>query len=347
MDHEDCYMYKFVMFAIVGGCICLVGLVCNVISIYAFRSGVVKTPTSYQLIWLAVVDSIYLVTWLVYKALYHAMWYFYENSMYSVDNDHPYWRVIRHVIIVYIRPVFFTAHTCSIWLTVFIAVYRYLAVVKPFTNRYSHIERHGKKYVVLVITMGVFYNIIRFCEFYLRPIKRCDGLVQFVYSRTNFYESHRDSYYLVYITILYSLFIVGLPVIIIIILTARILVAMKKRQNKKKNMQTTASSQGNISIILITIIFIVIICQTPYLVAQILNRAYQNNPCDNKRMFYWTTYVLSALNSAANPFIYFVANKQFRSSLATHCHCTRNNATETIEMESCRTAPSSWSAQYW
>ena len=44
----DCQTYLFVMMTIVGGCICLIGLICNVISLYAFCHGVVYTPTSYR-----------------------------------------------------------------------------------------------------------------------------------------------------------------------------------------------------------------------------------------------------------------------------------------------------------
>ena len=54
--------------------------------------------------------------------------------------------------------------------------------------------------------------------------------------------------------------------------------------------------------------------------------------CNNVGMFAVASYVFTALNSAVNPFIYFVVNKEFRSSLATHCHCTKNDEPEAIEM---------------
>ena len=218
---EACIMYGFVMLTIVGGCICLIGLICNLISLYSFCRGVVSTATSYQLIWLAVVDSVYLFTWFVFLVLYPAMKYFYDG-----ESDLLYWRVTEPIILAYIYPVYYTAHTCTIWLTVFIAVYRYLAVAKPFTNQYRHIERHGQKYVVLVLCMAVCYNIVRFCEYYLVREERSDGLVKFVQQSRNF---DWGVYNLVYLAIMYPVLIIGSPLIIIIIMTARILVAMKKR----------------------------------------------------------------------------------------------------------------------
>ena len=99
-------------------------------------------------------------------------------------------------------------------------------------------------------------------------------------------------------------------------------------------MQTSApSSQGNINVILIAIIIIFILCQTPFTVNVILWGVYGILPfCSSMWRFHVASYVFTALNSAANPFIYFVVNKQFRSSLATHCHCTKNNEPEAIEM---------------
>ena len=327
IDEESCDVYVFVMITIVGGCICLIGLICNLISLYSFCRGVVYTATSYQLIWLAVVDSVYLFTWLVFHALWRAMQYFHAG-----ERDLLYWRVIYPIIVVCIRPVFYTAHTCTIWLTVFIAVYRYLAVVKPFTNQYRHIEPHGQKYVVLVLYMAVCYSIIRFCEFYLVWGEREDGLALFFY---DFRYADWSGYELVYQTIMYTVCIIGSPLIIIIIMTARILVATKKRQNKKKNMQTSAaSSQGNINIILITIIIIFILCQTPFFITTIHWKVNDGWPPAFSSMwrFYYASRVFTALNSAANSFIYFIVNKQFRSSLATHCHCTENNEPEATEM---------------
>ena len=324
IDLESCHVYMFVMVTIIGGCICLIGLVCNMISLYALCGGVVQAATSYQLVWLAVVDSILLVVWSVHFAPGHAMKYF------NVDSDHLYQRVIFPITFVSILLVYYTAQTCTIWLTVFIAVYRFLAVCKPYSKYYSHVERHGQKYVMLVLSMAVLFNIPHCCEWYLVQGER-NGQVNFDMNLTSLGKS--DKYELVYYTIIYSTFVVALPLIVIIIVTVRILMALKKRQSKKRNMQTTTtSSQGNINAVLITVIIIFLICQTPYLATMIRVVYGSCSLCDSCYMFFWTSYVFIALNSAANPFIYFIVNKQFRSLLKTHCQCTRNDGIETIEM---------------
>ena len=321
IDCEDCYMYLFVMVSVVGGCVCLTGIICNVMSLYTFWRGVVQTVTSYQLIWLAVVDTILLLVWFVYYGMFYAMVYFHDGRY--GDPDHVYWRVIVAITPVSIYPLYRIAHTCSIWLTVFIAVYRYLAMGKPYSKQYSHIERHGQKYVVLVLGIAVLYNIPYFCERYFILGER-NGQIKLFYGFTSL---RTGQYKLVYWNIMYGVFVVCLPFMVLFIMTIMILVALKKRQSKKRNMQTSGTSHGNINSILISIIIVFLACQTPYLVAEILRFkvAYYGGGwlfCSSLYKYYRTSLIFPALNSAANPFIYFTVNKKFRSSLATHCHCT-------------------------
>ena len=112
-----CVMYNFVMPGIIGGSINIIGLVCNIGSLVLFRRHVIKTPTTYQLKWLACVDTILLVLYIVYVILFYVMQYLHIN------HDNLYRRVIWPYIQVYIWPVFCIASTSSNWLTVFIAVY--------------------------------------------------------------------------------------------------------------------------------------------------------------------------------------------------------------------------------
>ena len=319
-DDEDCtMMYLLVMLTIVGGSICIIGLICNALSLCVFCRGVAYIPNSYQLIWLVVVDSILLPTWFVIVPLYYANAYFYD-----FERDLLYWRVIEPISSAIIIPVCATAHTCKLWLTVFIAVFQYLAVVKPFTNQHSHIERQGQKYGVLVLCMAVLYNATRFWRGYLERVEGTDGLVRFYFRTRNL--DVRLYYYLVYDSIMFTVLFTGLPLIILIIVTAKILVAMKKRQN---------NSQGNINVILITIFITLLICQTPVLVAKILKPAVSKSfpLCGSMWRFAQGMEVFLVLNSAANPFIYFGVSKQLRSSLALPYQSTRNNGPETIEMD--------------
>ena len=57
----SCRMYDFAMRGIIGGSISVIGIVCYIVSLIVLHQSVIKTPTTYQLQWLAFVDTIFLV----------------------------------------------------------------------------------------------------------------------------------------------------------------------------------------------------------------------------------------------------------------------------------------------
>ena len=95
-----CDMYDFVMTGIIGGFISVIGIACNIDSLIVFRHSVIKTPTTYQLWWLTIVDTIFLVLWFVYVAVFYIINYLYIN------RDNLYWQVMRPYIQVCMWPVF-------------------------------------------------------------------------------------------------------------------------------------------------------------------------------------------------------------------------------------------------
>ena len=317
-----CDMYDFVMKGIVGGVLSVIGIVCNIGS---FRHRVIKTPTTYQLRWLAVVDTMLLVLYCIYVTLYFIMKYL------QLDDNNLYWRVIDAHTEVYIRPVWRITRTSSNWLTLFIGVYQYLAICKPVSNLYRHVERHRQKYVKMVLSMATLCNIP---FFFVHNISQDDrnNIVYFKYNETRFGKS--DFFDLAYENIMELAFNACLPVIILFIVTIRIMVVLRKKQ---RNMHNSDMSNLNINTVLITILRTFIICQLPLIVDTILHFMYDlavitRLECGSFH-FYNAGYmfVFLALNSAARPFIYMVLQNNFTWSLK---HRMRNERAESIEMSS-------------
>ena len=320
-----CEYYDLVMVSIVGGIVCLIGLVCNLISLCTFCRGKVKTPTSYQFQWLAGVDSLFLVLFLSMYAVYYAMRYW----QYHPDNV--YFRVIVPPVRVYIVPLYYIVSASTNWLTVFIAVYRCIAICKPYGNLYHHLERHGQKYVVIVLLMASIYNIP---YFFYKDLVQNEKYCQ-TYFSANVTSLGNSDKFKVYGTIIVPVLSVCIPFIILLSVTTLILVKLRKRSKKKSNMQSAPASKGNVNAVLIGILVTFIIAQFPYVVYFILMNVLRSE-CGSF-MFYFSSIqlVCIAVNSAANPFIYFIMNKEFRSSLGSCCQSVRNsrsNETETNQI---------------
>ena len=216
---------------------------------------------------------------------------------------------------VYIEPLYPIARACTNWLTVFIAVYRCLAICKPYGNLYHHIERHGQKYVVIVLLIAVIYNIPQF--FYhdlVQDEKYCQ--TYFSANRTSWGRSDKCK---VYDRIIFPVLTVCIPFIILLTVTTLILVKLKKRSKKKSNMQSAPAPKGNVNAILICILVTFIITQFPRLVFAILQHVLLGECGSFMWYFHNIQVVCTGVNSAANPFIYFFMNKEFRSSLGSCC----------------------------
>ena len=97
------------------------------------------------------------------------------------------------------------------WLTVFIAVYRYLAICKAYGNVYSHVMLHGQKYVKLIVILIILYNVPLFIEHYLETYDK-DGQVYISFKTIGLFS---DQFYDVYYNYVGAALVVCLPLIIL------------------------------------------------------------------------------------------------------------------------------------
>ena len=312
-EQASCNMYIYVMQGIVGGVLSVIGIVCNIGSFVVFRHHVIKTPTTNQLQWLALVDTILLILYFVYVILS------FMGDYLSTDEQ-----VIYSNITVYIWPVWRIARSSTNWLTLFIGGYRYLAICKPVSNSYLHVERHRRKYVVMVFIVAILCNIPYFFVLDLS----LDVNKNVEYAPIVFIKD--DLFRWVYHSIIYIAITVCLPVIILLIVTIKLMMVLTKMHNS--NM-----SNLDINTVLITILLTFTICHFPLLVCSILHFIHdlagsKSSGCGSL-YFYFSRLVpvFLALNSAANPFIYMVFKDHFTWPLR---HTLRNERAESIEMGS-------------
>ena len=312
----SCRLPNFVIFTLVSGTLCVIGIIGNAASLHMFCIGAVETPTSYQLQALAVVDTVILLTYLFLHSVYGAMDYL------QVGGTPQYSHEIYLITYAIVGPIYHTALMSTIWLTVFIAVYRYLAICKPFSNQYRHLVQHGKKYVAMVLIMVGLYSIPLFCEYRLEQDEKSGHL--------HSVDLTSKEYIMVYHNTMRPVFVTCLPFIILLFVTAKMIKVLRKKQRKKKNMQSAQTSQTDITTILMCITVTFITCQFPRTAYLIL----QPKTISCGSVAYYIDRIQSmfvVVNSAANPVFYFLMNQSFRSALVAHCRRT-NNRSDEIEM---------------
>ena len=314
--YKSCFAYYDIVQSLIPTCICVIGLIGNLLSLWMFCSGAVNIPTAYQLQWLESVDITFIVTWWIVFVLPDTLYYF------NAYSDH-YRDWIQPVLYVCFRPLSNVARSCTVWLTVLIGLYRYLAICHPSNNLTFHATRHGHKYVVLVVILSFLYNIPYFGEYYLHQ----EGFSR-AYKRTDFVS--KELLNVIYPSRVHSVIVVGVPCLILIFVTVSILVELRKREKKKRNMQTTQSTQttqNSVTPMFVTILITFILCELPYFVwygfGEVkIKPTYDYLDCGSF-MFYirWLINLGLLLNSSANGFIYFFLNKTFRDALSARCPC--------------------------
>ena len=360
---ENCDWYYNLVQSLAPSCICVIGVIGNLLSLCMFGSGAIETPIAYQLLWLAGVDITFILTRWVVEVMPHILHYYNER-----DDLTTYQTSIVSVLTVCLRPLSYVTRSCTVWLTVLIGLYRYLAVCHPYNNLTSHCTRHGHKYVILVAFLSVLYNIPYFCEYHLDYMYAVENYVydQFNFFLSHYYSDHYDDehphgFYALLRTGLVSkellhiysrihaAVIVSLPCLILLFVTISILVELRKLKKKRSNMQTSQTSQNSITVMLVTILITFIICQLPYFVWSGFGGDISNPVLDDflfwlddkkkiqgcgNFMYYMRRLVDAGLllNSSANGFIYFFLNKTFREALSSRCPCRRDEGPETIEL---------------
>jgi hypothetical protein len=157
----QCPLFRFVLNTLVMGFTCLLGIVCNSLSAVVLHGERRAPVAAFLLQSLAVADSCYLVLWLVNFSCRDLVRYLELD----VVEHHVTWLLVR----VYTYPGLFVAQSAVIWLTVVIALNRYLVACRPdwlvVLRRYPRLD--VRIVVATVAVLAVAYNVPRYCELYV------------------------------------------------------------------------------------------------------------------------------------------------------------------------------------
>lgn len=159
-----------------AGIICLLGFVGNSLSFVILSRDRNTSPVAgFLLKSLAAADNLFLSVWFLHFSIADLFAYLGIERYFHVA-----WLYVR----VYTYPLVFVGQTATIWLTVFIAGSRYIAVCMPYRAAvYCNmaITRYG---VAAVAAFSVLYNVPRFFESQVAESRRNVNVTRHIPVRT-------------------------------------------------------------------------------------------------------------------------------------------------------------------
>ena len=305
----QCTLFRFILYAIVGVSMCLVGFFGNIVSYLVLQKDKSSPVASTLLQALAVADNAFLFLWLVHYPLHslHTHFYGYDRD----TRDHM--RILLLYLRVYSFPLLYMTQTQTIWLTVIIAVNRYIAVCVPYSAPRLCTLVYVHREVVAVTVFSVLYNAPRFFE--VRVTSHADNTTN--WTRT---DLGNDAHYQhVYTDGLYYVFSFILPLLILAFVNTKITVAYRATLKRRRRMTSRCcDNEKNITLVMIIVVVVFMLCQAPARIVQMV-WGYKSKRCQD--LIYYLTHITNTFevfNSSVNFLIYFVFRKRFRDILCAH-----------------------------
>lgn len=307
-EPHQCALFRFLLYAVAMGFMCIFGFVGNTVSFMVLHKDRSTPVASFLLKSLAVADNIFLLLWAIHYMVKNILGYF-EVPEESLNISWIYVRVFSF-------PVLFMAQTLTIWLTVVIALNRFMAVCLPYKAPHLCNIINVYKEVAVVTIFSIVYNIPRFFE--LQVVKNDEDLTP-GWNRTSL--GINQTYKRVYTDGLYYLFSFILPLLILAFVNTRVIIAYQATQKRKRRMSTRRTdNENNITLVMIMVVVIFMLCQAPARVVQCA-WGYRYNHCFEFQ--YYLIHIsntLEVLNSSVNFLIYCIFHKRFRDILyASYC----------------------------
>ena len=315
-DTVACGVFFFIVYGPLFGLICLLGLIGNCLSWAVLHKYSKSNVATYLLKALAVSDSLFLAT-ASFVQMYPAM------SMYF--NLTEQLRPIYPKLQMYAWPIAHIVQMGTVYMMVLVAANRYIAVCKPLHAPRLCTKRQVQTQLIIMTAGIIIYNIPRFFEYkYQRTEVVVDNVTTTVEENIGLIE--HKTYNIVYENVSYCLFVFLIPLLILIVLNVHLVQELKKAQQNRKAISSRKNAdENNITLVMIVIILVFIVCQTPASINQILfytiGQSNTGDTCTDYEKYYHISNVLITTNSSLNFIIYCLFRRQFQQELVSLLCC--------------------------
>jgi len=281
---------------------CLIGLMGNIVVLVVLRRDHERREPMMLLQFLAVADAMYL---LIAVFRYPTKYLMPDYNMYMNMQ-------------LYIFPMLKTAQSICIWMMLLVTIDRYVYVCVPLRAIQILSPRNRRLLAVLVIICGILYNLPRFFDSCIMTFKNaCTGqilLSQKVYAQ----KFNHKLYFDLYMNAAYLIFLYIGPLVTLAVLNTKLVRAIKHSRKRHNSIGAhTDNNESNATLVLIVIVVVFIVCETPELIVTILSNLDRwseriNISMPLLRIFSTVNEFLMVINSSSNFFIYIAFGQRFR-----------------------------------
>src|SRR6218665_971240 len=311
-----CGVFTLVTYVFVFGLLCLFGLIGNSLSFAVMRMDRRIHVAAFLLQVMAITDNAFLVT-TGFSQIFTAL------LIYAGRLDHP----VMPYMYKYIQPLVHITQLGTVWITVLVAFNRYIAICRPFRAPLLCTMNRVRLQVAIMFLLILLYNVPRFCEHRIEYVWQPEtNWTQPTSEVTDLKKS--DAYNIVYENALYCLFVFLGPLAILVVfnasLTRELLLAHRRQMARQlpPSRVKGEEQEQNITLVMVIIIVVFLVCQTPAYVNQVLSYVLGEEAYHCGKPYYYYFHVSNLVvsaNSVFNFVIYCAFRKQFRQRLSTFC----------------------------
>lgn len=322
--HNECggpFGFQFSLNTILIGIMCVLGLCGNTISILVLQKDRHNRVAVFLLQSLALADnSILCISFITLSVVY--------GLEHVVARDELF-NYFKHIALKYTSPLGNIALSIGIWLTVLLAINRYIAVCRPFKAKRWLTMTIARVQVAVVVTLSVVLNIPRVFRYgnYI-PCERnssdCSGSELTDLARQKWFGIY-------YLNVFYAPVVSVLPLVLLVGFNVPLIRQMQKTKlrMKRNSLSYSGRQENNITIVMIVIILELIVFHTPDRIVHVVRSTEHTSDTSVKapecpNLIYLAnnlSNLLIVVNSSTNFIVYYICRRRFRRTLCQKLCC--------------------------
>lgn len=311
-ERPDCTTFNFIYCFVIIGTLCILGMMGNTISIIVLQKDHFNKVTLFLFQALAVADnSVLAISFVLLSVIYGFLPY--ANAAMMSRSAVPF-------IIKYFHPFAYISHCCTMWITVVLALYRYIAVCQPFKAQKWCTMFRARIQIALIVIVATLFNLPRFFQFDIVISTTIDpetniSVTDFYLRETNIGES--STFGKIYTNVLYTIIAVVIPVIVLVILNGKLIAEIRNVKKRTEAAGHPRMEDDNITLIMVVIIVVLLVCHTPDRLLQIAKDFGSWGATCGGLLFYVLNAcnLLIIINSSTNFVVYYLLRRGFRQIL--------------------------------